>query len=280
MRLMMRGIEEFKVTHMALAPPTVVWMARDDNNMDGYDLSSLEVVGCGGAALQRTVIERFKKRFPRVQLAQAYGLTESTAAITRTFDRAESERVGATGRLISNCQAKIVDPVTGTALPPFSQGELWLRGPTIMKGYVGDEGATAAVLDTEGWLKTGDLCYVDGEGFLFFVDRIKELIKYKAYQIAPVELENLIHSHSDVLEAVVIPYPDEEAGQVPMAFVVRRPDSTISESILKDFIAKQVAPFKKIRRVSFISSIPKNAQGKMLRKELIKLAVASATSKL
>lgn len=149
-----------------------------------------------------------------------------------------------------------------------------------MKGYVGDEGATAAVLDTEGWLKTGDLCYVDGEGFLFFVDRIKELIKYKAYQIAPVELENLLHSHSDVLEAVVIPYPDEEAGQVPMAFVVRRPDSTISESILKDFIAKQVAPFKKIRRVSFISSIPKNAQGKMLRKELIKLAVASATSKL
>ncbi|KAF8390606.1 hypothetical protein HHK36_025133 [Tetracentron sinense] len=278
--MMMRAIGEFKVTHVAVAPPVVLAMVKADSVMDGYDLSSLEAVLCGGAPLRKELIQRFKKRFPNVSLAQAYGLTETTAGTFRTMGLEESRRMGSAGRLTSNCLAKIVDPDTGIALSPSSLGELWIRGPIIMKGYVGDDEATSATLDSEGWLRTGDLCYIDKDGFLFVVDRLKELIKYKGYQVPPAELEHLLQSHPDIVDAAVIPYPDEEAGQVPMAFVVRRPKSTLDEAQVMDFIAKQVAPYKKIRRVSFTNSIPKNAPGKILRKDLIKLALSSPTCRL
>ncbi|KDP26770.1 hypothetical protein JCGZ_17928 [Jatropha curcas] len=280
MKTMLTAIQDFRITHMALAPPIVVAMVKDREVVDGYDLSSLEVVGCGGAPLRKSVVELFRQRFPNVILGQAYGLTESTARVFGTVGPEEGQVIGATGKLMPNCQAKIVDPDTGISLPPGSSGELWLRGPTIMKGYVGDEEATAATLDSEGWLRTGDLCYIDNEGFLFFVDRIKELIKYKGYQVAPAELEHLLQSHPDIAEASVIPYPNEEAGQVPVAFVVRQHGRRINESQIKDFIAQQVAPYKRIRRVIFVDSLPKNAPGKVLRKELIKLALSSANSKL
>ncbi|KAK3040802.1 hypothetical protein RJ639_029146 [Escallonia herrerae] len=261
LQLMLRAVEEFKVTHLALAPPVAVAIANGGGGVvERFDLGSLEAVLSGGAPLTNAVVERFKGRFPDLPILQAYGLTETTGAVTRTIGPSESKVLGATGRLISNCQAKIVDPHSGIGLPPNKQGELWVRGPYVMKGYVSDEKAFTPVLDSEGWLRTGDLCYFNSEGFLFFVDRLKELIKYKAYQVPPAELEQLLQSHPDVVDAAVIPYPDEEAGQVPMAFVV--------------------APYKKIRRVSFIDSIPKNAPGKVLRKELIKLSLSGANSKL
>lgn len=147
-------------------------------------------------------------------------------------------------------------------------------------GYIGDDKATAATLDSGGWLRTGDLCYIDNEGFLFFVDRIKELIKCKGYQVAPAELEHLLQSNPDIIEAAVIPIPDEEAGQVPVAFVVRQNGSIIDESKIKDFVARQVAPYKRLRRVMFIESLPRNATGKVPKKELINLALSNATSKL
>ncbi|KAL5827021.1 hypothetical protein ACOSQ4_018818 [Xanthoceras sorbifolium] len=206
-------------------------------------------------------------------------MTESTGRVFGTVGPKECRVVGATGKLMWNCEAKIVDPETGNSLPPCNPGEIWLRGAFIMMGYVGDEEATAAILDREGWLRTGDLGYIDREGFLFYVDRIKELIKYKGYQVAPVELEHLLHSHPDIVDAAVVPYPDERVGQVPVAFVVRKHGSTIAESEIKDFIAKQVAPYKKIRQLIFISSIPRNAPGKVLRKDLI-LALSNAVSKL
>lgn len=127
-------------------------------------------------------------------------------------------------------------------------------------------------------MKTGDLCYIDNDGCLYVVDRLKELIKYKGYQVAPAELEHLLLSHPEIIETAVVPYPDEEAGQVPMAFVVRQPKSTLNEEVVVDFISKQVAPYKKIRRVSFISSIPKNPSGKILRKELVKLVASGFAS--
>lgn len=280
-RSLMSAVQEFRVTHLAVAPPVIVMMANGGDLVDGCDLRSLEAVLCGGAPVSTAVIERFTKRFPNVQVTQAYGLTETTGGISRTVGLEESQRLGASGRLIPYCQAKIVDPDTGIALPPLRTGELWVRGPSIMKGYVGNEEATAEILDSEGWLRTGDICHFDRDGFIYVVDRIKELIKYKGYQVAPAELEHLLHSHPDTVEAAVIPYPDAQAGQVPMAFVVKRPQSTIDESEIMDFIAKQVAPYKKIRRVSFINSIPKNATGKVLRKDLIKLASSrSGCSKL
>ncbi|KAK1569034.1 hypothetical protein Q3G72_031895 [Acer saccharum] len=142
-------------------------------------------------------------------------------------------------RLSALLEAKIVDPVTGEILSPGQRGELWLRGPTVMKGYVGDEKATAEVLDSDGWLKTGDLCYFDFDGFLFILDRLKEMIKCNGYQVVPAELEHLLLSNSDIVDAAVVPYPDEDAGQIPMAFVVRKRGTTITETQVMDFIAKQ-----------------------------------------
>nr|ADE75597.1 unknown [Picea sitchensis] len=161
-------------------------------------------------------------------------------------------------------------------MPPNHKGELWLRGPTIMKGYLGNDEATASALDTEGWLKTGDLCYIEEEGFLFVVDRIKELIKYKAFQVAPAELEELLLSNQEISDAAVIPYPDDEAGQIPMAFVVRKSDSNLSEEDVINFVSKQVSPYKKIRRVAFVNSIPKSPSGKILRKDLIHQALSTS----
>ncbi|ERN13647.1 hypothetical protein AMTR_s00049p00103270 [Amborella trichopoda] len=189
-------------------------------------------------------------------------------------------RYGSCGRLSGGSEARIVDPNTLQRLPPCHIGELWLRGATIMKGYIGNEEATNSVLDSEGWLKTGDLCYIDDEGHLFVVDRLKELIKYKAYQVAPADLEDVLLSHPEIANAAVVPYPDEEAGQIPMAFVVRKPQSFLSEAQVMDFIAKQVAPYKKIRRVVFTNSIPKTPTGKLLRKDLIQRALAMPASKL
>ncbi|TXG55198.1 hypothetical protein EZV62_020454 [Acer yangbiense] len=160
-------------------------------------------------------------------------------------------------RLSALLEAKIVDPVTGEILSTGQRGELWLRGPTVMKGYAGDEKATAEVLDSDGWLKTGDLCYFDFDGSLFILDRLKEMIKCNGYQVVPAELEHLLLSNSDIVDAAVVPYPDEDAGQIPMAFVV--------------------GPYKKIQRLAFIDSIPKSVTGKILRRELVNYALFDTT---
>ncbi|KAL2505339.1 4-coumarate--CoA ligase-like 9 [Abeliophyllum distichum] len=269
LRRMLRAVQEYKVTHVAMAPPVVVAMLNAIESED-YDLRSLEWVGCGGAPLGKDSIKSFTEKFPTVILAQGYGLTETTGVACRAMGPEESRRWGSVGRLVESYEAKIVDPETGIALPPGKQGELWIRGPSVMKGYLDDSKATSETLFSDGWLRTGDVCYFDNEGFLFVVDRLKELIKYKGYQVAPAELEQLLQSHPEIVDAAVIPYPDEEAGQVPLACVVRRPQSSLDEAQVLDFIAKRVAPYKKVRRVVFISSIPKSPAGKILRKELRK----------
>ncbi|XP_042467448.1 4-coumarate--CoA ligase-like 5, partial [Zingiber officinale] len=275
---MLAAVERYRVSIMPVSPPLVLAMAKSDAVV-GRDLSSLKVLGCGGAPLGREVSESFAARFPSVEIVQGYGLTESSGGIVRTNDQEENRRYGSTGRIAANIEAKIVDPTTGESLGPGQRGELWVRGPTIMKGYVGDAEATASTLDPEGWLKTGDLCYFDHDGFLYIVDRLKELIKYKAYQVPPAELEQILHSHPKIVDAAVVPYPDEEAGQIPLAFVVRQPGSTITEEEVIDFVRKQVAPYKKVRRAVFVSSIPKSPAGKILRRELIN-ALSLAKSKL
>lgn len=276
---MLEAVEMYKVTYIPVAPPLVVAMSKSDL-VAKYDLSSLQALGCGGAPLGKEVSERFKARFPNIEINQGYGLTESCGSATRMIGPDETNRHGSAGRLAENTEAMVVDPVSGEAMPPGQHGELWLRGPTIMKGYAGDDAATAATLDSEGWLKTGDLGYFDSDGFLFIVDRLKELIKYKAYQVPPAELEHLLQSIPEIVDAAVIPFPDNEAGQIPMAYVVRKPGSSITGTQIMKFIAKQVAPYKKIRRVAFIDSIPKSPAGKVLRRELINHALSVVSSKL
>ncbi|KAK1575295.1 hypothetical protein Q3G72_004249 [Acer saccharum] len=201
--------------------------------------------------------------------------TETGGMTAATMEPVEVTRLDSVGRLAEFMEAKIVDPITGEALFPGKEGELWLRGPNIMKGYVGDDKATAEALDSEGWLKTGDLCYFDSQGLLFIVSRLKELIKYKAFQVPPAELEHLLLSIPEIADAAVIPYPDEDVGQIPMAFVVRKLESNITESQVIEFIAKQVAPYKQIRRFAFINSIPRSHAGKILRRELVDRALSA-----
>lgn len=278
LQAMLKAVEKYRVGLLPVSPPVVLALVKSEL-IGKYDLSSLRTVMCGGAPLGKEVSQRFQQQFPNVELVQGYALTESLLG-SRMMGPDETKQYGSIGRLAEYMEAKIVNPVTGEALPPGCKGELWLHGPAIMKGYVGDEKATAETLDPEGWLKTGDLCYFDSEGFLYIVDRLKELIKYKAYQVPPAELEHLLQSHQQIAEAAVIPYPDEEAGQVPMAFVVRKPGACVTESEIMDFIAEQVAPYKKIRRVAFISSIPKNPAGKILRRELINHALSAGSARL
>lgn len=270
---MLSSIERFRATYLPLVPPILVAMLNNAAAIKGkYDITSLHSVLSGGAPLSKEVIEGFVAKYPNVTILQGYGLTESTGVGASTDSLEESRRYGTAGLLSPATQAMIVDPESGQSLPVNRTGELWLRGPTIMKGYFSNEEATTSTLDSKGWLRTGDICYIDNDGFIFIVDRLKELIKYKGYQVPPAELEALLLTHPAILDAAVIPYPDKEAGQYPMAYVVRKAGSSLSETQVMDFVAGQVAPYKRIRKVAFISSIPKNPSGKILRKDLIKLA--------
>ncbi|PRQ27319.1 putative AMP-dependent synthetase/ligase, AMP-binding enzyme domain-containing protein [Rosa chinensis] len=274
---MLAAIGKYKVTYLPLVPPILVALVNGADQIKAkYDLSSLHLVLCGGAPLGKEMVEGFVEKFPAVSILQGYGLTESTGLGASTDTLEESRRYGTAGMLSSSMEAKIVDPDSGQALTVNKTGELWLKGPTIMKGYFCNNDATASTLDTEGWLRTGDLCYIDDDGFIFVVDRLKELIKYKAFQVPPAELEALLLTHPQIADAAVIPFPDEKVGQFPMAYVVRKAGSNLSETAVMDFIAKQVAPYKRIRKVAFIASVPKNPSGKILRKDLIQLATSSS----
>ncbi|KAJ6414356.1 hypothetical protein OIU84_007052 [Salix udensis] len=274
---MLSTIEKYQATYLPLVPPILVAMINGADQIRAkYDLSSLQSVLSGGAPLSKEVIEGFSNNYPGVTILQGYGLTESTGIGASTDTLEESRRYGTAGLLSPNTEAKIVDPESGKALPVNQTGELWLRAPSVMKGYFSNAEATSSAIDSEGWLRTGDLCYIDDDGFIFVVDRLKELIKYKGYQVPPAELEALLLAHPEISDAAVISFPDKNVGQFPMAYVVRKAGSNLSEKAVQDFIAGQVAPYKRIRRVAFIAAIPKNPSGKILRKDLIKLA----TSKL
>jgi acyl-CoA synthetase (AMP-forming)/AMP-acid ligase II len=167
---------------------------------------------------------------------------------------------------------KIADVVTGEDVPAGKEGELWIRGPQIMRGYLNQPEETAACLDREGWYHTGDVGLVDPEGYFYIVDRTKELIKYKGLQVAPAELEALLITHPAVLDVAVVRHPDEEAGEVPKAFIVLKGDeaakATPADAIMA-WVAGRVAPHKRVRLLEFIDQIPKSASGKILRRLLI-----------
>ncbi len=161
----------------------------------------------------------------------------------------------------------MVDPETGADTLAGKPGELWIRGPQVMKGYFNKPDATAACMTPDGWFKTGDVAVVDGNNWFRIVDRVKELIKYKGLQVPPAELEAVLLGHPAIADAAVIPVPDEEAGEIPKAFVVIR--SPIDAEAVMAYVAEHVAPYKKVRRVEFVASIPKSPSGKILRRLLV-----------
>ncbi|XP_077229223.1 peroxisomal OPC-8:0-CoA ligase 1-like [Tasmannia lanceolata] len=267
MENMLLAVEEYRVTRLPAVPPMVIQLARSADVAKGYELSSLKEVICSGAPIGRKELERFTMCYPQVILSQCYGLTESNGPIT-LCDGVKRRFHVSIGRLIPSIEAKIIDIHTEKPLPPGKYGELYIRGPPVMQGYFKNQEATSLAIDKEGWLHTGDLCFIDNRGLVYVVDRIKELIKYKAYQVAPAELEEILSTHPEISDAAVIPYPHEEAGEIPMACVVRTSESNITEEDIINFTAAKVAPYKKIRKVVFINSIPRSPSGKILRRHL------------
>ncbi|XP_042037860.1 4-coumarate--CoA ligase-like 6 isoform X2 [Salvia splendens] len=240
----------------------------------GSSFRRLKQVCCGAAPATEKSITDMIETLPHVDFIQGYGLTESAALGARGYNAVGAHKYTSAGLLSPNVQAKVVDWVTGAHLPPGSAGELWLRSPGNTKGYLNNNDATMVALDKNGWLHTGDIVYFDQDGYLFVIDRLKEVIKYKGFQIAPADLESVLMSHPEILDAAVTGGRDEEAGEIPVAFVVPREGSILSEAAVMNYVAKQVAPYKKVRKVYFRSSIPRSPAGKILRRELKNLLVS------
>ena len=258
-------LQDQRITRAYVAPPIVLALAKHPL-VGNYDLSSLKSVFSGAgpldASLERACAERLD-----CEVMQGWGLTETSPVVTTNFNTPRGPQPGSVGVPLPNTEMRVVDPATGADVSRGETGELLVRGPQVMKGYLNAPEATAAMLDPDGWLHTGDLGLIDEQGYVFIVDRVKELIKYKGLQVAPAELEAVLLSHPKVADAAVVRFPDEEAGEVPKAFVVAR--DPVDPGELMAYVAERVAPHKKVRRVEFVDEIPKAASGKILRRVLI-----------
>ncbi len=257
-------IQDRKVTRFFAVPPIVLAFAKHPM-VDQYDLSSLRQVFSGAAPLSAELALEAGDRIG-CEVVQGYGMTEMSPVSHLT--PIGGFKPGTCGVTVPNAECRIVSPETGEDQPVGGEGELWVRGPMVMAGYLNNPEATAVTVDVDGWLHTGDVGVIDTDGHLTIVDRVKELIKFKGFQVAPAELEALLLTHPAVADAAVIGVPDEEAGEIPKAFVVLKPGQEVTESDITEFTRGHVATYKVIHHVEFAEAIPKSASGKILRRLL------------
>ncbi|XP_050673643.1 uncharacterized protein LOC126971381 [Leptidea sinapis] len=271
--LYMKTIEKYKIEVLGVVPPILVALCK--SNLQ-YDTSSVMLVTCGAAPLYEETAEAVKKRFPSVMaVLQGYGMTESTLILTFNDN---TEKIGSVGTVMEHVVLKVVHPETREVLGPNKEGEICAKGVPMMKGYLGKD--RKEDFDDEGFFRTGDMGYYDEEGCFYIVDRLKELIKYKGYQVPPAEIEAVLLKHPGIRDAGVVGIPDTAAGELPAAFVVLQPGAALTEQDIKNYVAENLSNPKHLRGgVRFLNEIPKNPSGKILRRELRKL-VKSNKSKL
>jgi acyl-CoA synthetase (AMP-forming)/AMP-acid ligase II len=256
--------QEHRLTRAFVAPPMVVALAKHPV-VDDYDLSALRWILSGAAPLSADLAIECGQRLG-CEVVQGYGMTELSPVSHAT--PSGMFKPGSVGVTVPHTEVNIVDPATHSPLGVDQDGEVWIRGPQVMKGYLNNESATASTIDQDGWLHTGDIGHMDADGHLFIVDRLKELIKYKGFQVPPAELEALLLTHPQIADAAVIGLPDEEAGEIPAAFVVLKPGHDTTAADIQRFVADNVASYKQVRKLTFVDAIPKSASGKILRRVL------------
>ncbi|MFE2017295.1 4-coumarate--CoA ligase family protein [Streptomyces sp. NPDC059499] len=263
------AIQEHRISGLYVAPPIVLALAKHPA-VGNYDLSSLRYIVSAAAPLDAELAAACSARLGLPPVRQAYGMTELSPGTHVVPLDAENPPPGAVGKLLPGTEMRIVsieDP--GKDVGTGTDGEILIRGPQVMKGYLGRPEATAEMIDADGWVHTGDVGRVDADGWLHVVDRVKELIKYKGYQVAPADLEALLLTHESVADAAVIGVYDAEGNEVPKAYVVRQPAAPdLTADDVMAYVAGHVAPYKKVRRVEFIEAVPRAASGKILRREL------------
>jgi acyl-CoA synthetase (AMP-forming)/AMP-acid ligase II len=267
----LRLIEAHRASYLFIAPPVALALAQHPA-IDEHDLSSVRAVLSGAAPLDADLLAAVGQRLG-ARARQGYGMTEASPVThVAPFDR-DDLSPGSVGLPVPGTEARVVSIETGADVPVpdagmGDRGELWVRGPQVMLGYLDRDDETRATVDADGWLHTGDVVTVDHHGATFVVDRLKELIKYKGYQVAPAELEGLLLGHPDVRDAAVVPGADAEGQEIPAAFVVLVPGAELDERAVTEWVAARVAPHKKVRAVTFVDSVPRSASGKILRRQL------------
>ena len=257
-------IQEHSVSLAYVVPPIALALAKHPA-VESRDLSSIKTVMSGAAPLGAELADTVAKRLG-CNVIQGYGMTE-TSPVTHLIRPDGENRAGSIGAELPDTECRIVDPETGEDVAEGERGELWIRGPQVMAGYLNNDEATRETLDSDGWLHTGDIAVRDEDGFYFIVDRLKELIKYKGFQVPPAELEAILINHPDVADVAVIGVPDEDAGEIPKAFVVPAGESLDHDELMA-YVADKVSPQKRVRLIEEIEAIPKAASGKILRREL------------
>jgi acyl-CoA synthetase (AMP-forming)/AMP-acid ligase II len=260
-------VPKYKISICHLVPPVIIQLAKNPVILKA-DLSTIRRIFSGAAPLGAQIIDLLKVRFPKLDVVQGFGMTETSTVVS--CELPFKGKPGSAGVLIPNVQMRVVDVSDGkTDKGIGEEGELIFKAPSNMKGYLRNEEATKNTIDAEGWLHTGDIGYIDKDGYIFIVDRLKELIKYKGFQVPPAELEALLLKHEGVADCAVIGVPDESAGELPKAFVVKKQGhENITEKELIEYVENHVSPQKRIRMVEFIDAIPKSATGKILRRML------------
>ncbi|KAK4842243.1 hypothetical protein QYF36_018303 [Acer negundo] len=283
LRTFLNALIKQEVTFAPIVPPIILALVKNPI-VDEFDLSKLKLraVMTAAAPLAPELLAAFEKKFPDVQVQEAYGLTEHSCITLTHGDPAKPNGISkknSVGFILPNLEIKFIDPETGRSLPKNTPGEICVRSQCVMQGYFKNEEETSRTIDKNGWLYTGDIGYIDDDGDVFIVDRIKELIKYKGFQVAPAELEAILLSHPSVEDAAVVPLPDEEAGEIPAACVVINKNSKESEQDIINFVASNVANYKKVRALQFVDTIPKSPSGKILRRFLKEKMIENMQSK-